>query len=108
MLNLKLDLYRRQTLFIESLLEAHPEFDPNLDSRFTVCESQIVHGAFMPDWDHERNYKTKFLKLQRESPQLLDLAELLLIRFCEIHGVDSSSLTLIGAQVHRKEPREVS
>lgn len=91
--NLTPDLYSKQTLFVESFLEFHPEAHPDQNDAFSPEERTVFTKVFQPDWDsYNDDYQQTFRALFDTNPELLQQSQALLKKFCQLTGTASSGI----------------
>ncbi|MEK7171171.1 MAG: hypothetical protein AAB774_02605 [Patescibacteria group bacterium] len=89
------EIYKAQTLAVESLLDHHPEFDPATNAGFSEHERSVFTDVFQPDWDKfGDDYHQVFEHLLTKEPRKLEEAQTVLQKFFRAHGVDPTDLEL--------------
>ncbi len=89
------EIYKDQTLAVESLLNHHSEFDPALDPQFTITESEVFAAVFQPDWSkYNDDYRQAYSHLMTNEPGLMDRAQQVFKKFLEAHGIAPVDLEL--------------
>jgi hypothetical protein len=87
--------YHDQTLVVESLLSAHPEFNPKDDPEFLSEEREAFQLVFLPDWsDYGDDYRRAYRHFQEKLPEIFTLSQATLHKFCGKHGIDPTDLII--------------
>lgn len=86
------DLYSKQTMVLEDLLDHHPDFHPRHDPTFSPEDVEIFDQVFFPDWDLQEGYQATFHALFDANPELIQRSQALLDRFLAAHSVDVGDL----------------
>lgn len=87
--------YHDQTLVVESLLGAHPEFNPKDDPEFSPEEREAFQAVFLPNWDDYGNdYRQAYRHFREKLPEIFTLAQAMLHKFCGKHGIDPADLII--------------
>ena len=84
--------YSKQTMFVEGIIEHHPDFHPRKGTLFTLEAVAIFERVFLPNWDALGSYVEVFHSLFDTDPGLLQVSQRLLKKFCDSHGVETEGL----------------
>lgn len=94
-LQLDSEMYKQQTLVVESLLTHHPEFDPAVDRSFSSIEAALFREFFQPKWEEfQDDYRLVFEHFASQRPADLAVAQDVLRKWCVVHGVSLDEVGL--------------
>ena len=87
------EVYKRQTLVVENLLNHHPEFGLAEDPSFTSSERRIFATVFQPDWDFfDDDYRKAYEYFSTKQAQTYSKAKQILKKWLLKYRVDLTGL----------------